>query len=489
MAKLNPNQLTKIRDIDPELISYNIEMTEVTGGTFWKEYTPEQIAGTEEFPPTQDFSELSNLMQVYPPIDLKEKRIRTLAKALGPAHVRVSGSWATNTYYDFDGQTNGKVPAGYQSVMTKEQWDNILEFVKEIDSDLMISVANCPGAHNSDGSWNPEQATMLLNYSRDHGVPVTSSEFMNEPNMLDTGPRKGYLASEYAKDQDDYFTLLKEKFPECRTVGCSACGDDITGGDQQALPAGMRVCSSDEIMGASKMMPDIFSYHCYSGISERGKIFGNHWDVKDVLMEKYLAIPSVAAKYYAKMRDKYCPNAPMWVTETADAGCGGNTWASTYLDIIRYAEELSSFSTITDGALFHNTLASSDYGLLDHVTHLPRPSYWLAWIWNQLVGTTVYDTHEPLREGMHVYAHSRRDGKPGYCYIVINNSKNEETIEIPSESTCYQLSAKELRGKTVLLNGQPLSLTEDEQLPTLEGKPQPTGVSSLPSVSVTFFVL
>ena len=34
----------------------NIEMAEVTGGTFWKAYTPAQIAGTEEVPPITKLS-------------------------------------------------------------------------------------------------------------------------------------------------------------------------------------------------------------------------------------------------------------------------------------------------------------------------------------------------------------------------------------------------------------------------------------------------
>ena len=34
--KLTNSGLTKIRDINPRLMSYNVEMTEVTGGTFWK---------------------------------------------------------------------------------------------------------------------------------------------------------------------------------------------------------------------------------------------------------------------------------------------------------------------------------------------------------------------------------------------------------------------------------------------------------------------
>ena len=31
---LTPNQLKKIRTVDERLMSYNIEMTEITGGTF-----------------------------------------------------------------------------------------------------------------------------------------------------------------------------------------------------------------------------------------------------------------------------------------------------------------------------------------------------------------------------------------------------------------------------------------------------------------------
>ena len=48
-VKLNPNALTELRQMNPRLISYNVEMTEVTGGTFWKAYTDAQIDGTEQF--------------------------------------------------------------------------------------------------------------------------------------------------------------------------------------------------------------------------------------------------------------------------------------------------------------------------------------------------------------------------------------------------------------------------------------------------------
>ena len=53
-VKLNLDSLTELRSIDPCLVSYNVEMTEVTGGTFWKAYTDAKVDGTEEFPVIKD---------------------------------------------------------------------------------------------------------------------------------------------------------------------------------------------------------------------------------------------------------------------------------------------------------------------------------------------------------------------------------------------------------------------------------------------------
>ena len=49
-------QLDELRQIDSRLVSYDVEMTEVTGGTFWSAYTEAQIDGTEEFPVIKDWT-------------------------------------------------------------------------------------------------------------------------------------------------------------------------------------------------------------------------------------------------------------------------------------------------------------------------------------------------------------------------------------------------------------------------------------------------
>ena len=126
-VKLEPDKLTFLRTMNPRLISYNVEMTEVTGGTFWKAYTDAQIDGTEQVPPP-DFSKgMGAMHQWYDPIDTTNPRLIKLAQALGPKWIRVSGTWATRTYYDFDGTG---MPEGYFNHLRKEQWIRLLAWRK-----------------------------------------------------------------------------------------------------------------------------------------------------------------------------------------------------------------------------------------------------------------------------------------------------------------------------------------------------------------------
>ena len=168
--QLSPEKLSISHKIDSRLVSYNVEMTEVTGGTFWKRYTTAQIEGTEPFSVKGDLSNFlssGDLMQWYNPINLYNPKLRYLSKSLGKAWVRVSGSWATKTYYDFDDSTNGVAPEGYQSVLTKKQWIGVLDFVKAINAKLLISVNNCEGLHKASEPWHPGQAKLLFETAKE----------------------------------------------------------------------------------------------------------------------------------------------------------------------------------------------------------------------------------------------------------------------------------------------------------------------------------
>jgi len=494
--QLDPNALKELRSIDPHLVSYNVEMTEVTGGTFWTAYTDAQIDGTEEFPVITDWQDMGKLQQWYDPIDLYNPRLRKLAKDLGTAWVRVSGTWANKTYYDFDGHTDGKVPEGFQNLLTKEQWIGVLEFVKHIGGKLLVSLANCPGIHAANEPWPFEQAELLFSFSRDYGVPISAAEFTNEPNMMAmSGLPQGYTAQDHARDHDIFGAWLRENYPECLFVGPCTVGDiDMFGiGMDQAgggIASALELITTEKLLGDNKVKMDVFSYHYYNGVSERGAAMGGHWPVEKCLSEQYLGVAANCARQYVERRDRYVPGGQMWVTESGDAGCGGNTWAPTYLDVPRTLNELGEFCTVTDGIIFHNTLASSAYGYLDHHDFTPRPNYFAVLLWNRLMGSICYDTGIAVEEGKHVYCHSRKDGQEGYVYLIINNSEEVTTLDLPVDAVRYTLSGDgKMRSRVMCLNGRPLVLGENDELPALEGEKQSAGTVELAPGSCTFLVI
>ena len=489
-----------IRHVDARLVSYNIEMTEITGGTFWKAYTAEQIAGTEEFPPIsniRDVTSMPELTQYYPPINLYDARLRGLAKSLGPAWIRVSGTWATKTYYDFDGATGGKAPEGYASVLTKEQWTGVLDFVRYVGGKLLVSVSNCAGDHPDGGPLNLTQAKKLFGFSHQYGVDIDAVEFMNEPNMLElSGAPAGYTAADYARDQDILYAWVREDYPRCRLVGPCTTGDPDANTEGGGFGAGigslMKVCTTQALLAGTRVPLDVFSYHYYNGISERmaSVMPSAHWPGNQAHSDEYLNVAPNCAKAHCRLRDRFVPGGPIWVTESGDAGGGGDTWASTYLDVLRTLNELGSFSAITDGVIFHNTLASSDYGFLEHGSFRPRPNYFAVLLWNRFMGTAVYDCGNPDREGAHIYCHSRRDEKPGTAYLVINNSLTDRTcVELPKEAMRYTLSAETMRSPVMLLNDRELSVSGICDLPDLTPEKQKPGLLSLAPGSCTFLVL
>ncbi len=495
-------ELSVIRTVNERLMSYNVEFTEVTGGTFWKAYTPGQIAGTEKFfvGGAENIAEaMKALMQVYPPINLYNEKLRKLAAEFGPVWVRVSGTWATKTYYDFEG--TGVTPDGYQNRLTKEQWIGVLDFVKAIGAKLLISVANCEGLHKADEPWNPSQAEQIFRISKEYGVPIDAVEFTNEPNILDvTGFPPNYTAADYARDQDIFHKWVRDNYPGTLIVG--PCSTEGTMGDSKKAESmkgsggiaelSGNVATTDQLMEGTTEKLDIYSYHYYNGISERLEVImpAMHWDADKVLTEQYLAVASLSAKDNAPKRDKYCPGGEMWVTESGDAGGGGDTWASTYADVFRTLNELGTFAVITDGVIFHNTLASSDYGFLKHGTFDPRPNYFAVLLWNRIMGTTVYDTKEEIREGAHVFAHSRRDGKDGIAYLVINNSETDATtLILPKAAEIYKLSADKLRATAMKLNGKELVLGANNELPDMSPVTVEAGELVVAPAEIAFVVM
>ena len=473
---VTPSSLPRVGTVDARFQSYDIEMIEVTGGRFWKPYSskpdaqpaqsPRSGSGT---PPGMD----PNLYEYRPPIDLADARLRKLAAALAPAYLRVSGTWANTTYFADSDEAPTAPPAGFNGVLTRRQWRNVVEFSQAVDARIVTSFAVSSGTRDAAGIWTPDQARRLLAYTHAIGGTIAAAEFMNEPNLAAlAGAPAGYDASAYARDFRIFHRLAEQAAPEMMILGPGTTGETAIAAD---------------LLAASGPGVDALSYHYYGTLSARcsGKS-----SPEAALSEDWLSRTDRALAFYQALRDRLEPGKPIWLTETADAACGGNPWAATFLDTFRYLDQLGRLARAGVQVVMHNTLAASDYGLLDQSTRKPRPDYWGALLWRQLMGTTVLDTGVPTRSGLHVYAHCQRGTPGGVVVLVVNTDRNApHALVLPTVSARYTLDAARLLDADVRLNGRTLALGAADELPDIAGVPAAADIVTFQPVTITFLAI
>src|SRR5438046_493211 len=129
---INLKEMKYLGSVDERYQSCNVEMAEVVGGEFWRPYkTMDSLpSSTSSF----DFSNRNQMFRKLPPINLADKRLMNLAKALAPAYVRVSGSWANTVYFQNNDSPQIKTPEGFVNTLTRNQWKGVIDFVKATNS-------------------------------------------------------------------------------------------------------------------------------------------------------------------------------------------------------------------------------------------------------------------------------------------------------------------------------------------------------------------
>ncbi len=379
---LAPASLPRIATVDERYQSYNVEMAEVIGGNFWKPYDAldvgAQPAISDPSSSTVEMTQIgqgSAMFEARPPADLTKSRLRTLAKALGPAYVRVSGSWANSAYFhDSDDPPLPVPPEGFQGVLTRSQWAGVVAFARAVDARIVSSFAVSQGVRDASGVWTPEQARRLLAYTRSLGGDLAAAEPFNEPNIAEVGGAPGgYNAGTFARDVDVFQRFATSAAPDMLVAGPGSVGEGIA-----LIPASMAMLKSEDLLAAAPPPRfDVFSYHFYGAVSRRCGSMGQALTTSPdaALSEEWLSRTDQVCAYYEGLRDRFQPGRPMWLTETADAACGGNPWAPTFLDSFRYLDQLGRLAKRGVQAVFHNTLASSDYGMLDQTTLEPGPTF------------------------------------------------------------------------------------------------------------------
>jgi hypothetical protein len=346
-------------------------------------------------------------------------------------------------------------------------------------------MATSPGVRDAAGQWQSDQARRFFAYTRSVGGRIAAAEFMNEPTLAAMGgaPR-GYDAAAYGRDFKAFVAFIKNSEPDVMVLGPGSIGETMA--PQSSRPSSSEFINTRDLLAASGSGIDVFSYHHYGAVSQR--CAPGQTTPEAALSEAWLASTDKTRAFYQSLRDEFARDKPIWLTETAEAACGGNPWASTFLDTFRYLDQLGRLARAGVQMVAHNTLAASDYGLLDETTLRPRPNYWAALLWRRLMGTTVLDAG--MHKGMHLYAHCRRGMRGAVTLLAINADRtNAATLQLPVTSERYTLAADDLQSAVVKLNGTVLELGPNDDLPQFSAVTLPPGSVEIEPATITFLTV
>jgi hypothetical protein len=405
--------------------------------------------------------------------------------------MRVSGTWANSTYLADSAEPPATAPPGFGGVLSRQQWKGVVDFAKAVDARLVTSFATSVGTRDPAGVWTPVQARPFLAYTKELGGTIAAAEFMNEPNFASIGGApKGYDAAAYGRDFQVFRAFAKETVPSMLILGPGSVAETMS-------PSVIRVTSivrlktPDLLAATGPGVVDVFSYHHYGTASKRCSGPGMPQMTPDqAFSEEWLGRTDATLAFYKPLRDQFEPGKPFWLTETADAACGGNPWGASFVDTFRYLDQLGRLAKQGVQVVAHNTLAASDYGLLDGKTVSPRPNYWGALLWRRLMGTTVLDSGVPLRAGLHAYAHCLRGTRGGVALLLINNDKTaSQTLRLMTPAETYTLSSPNPESAQVWLNGTELNWDGKTDLPRLQGATTKAGDVPLAPATIMFLAV
>lgn len=467
---LSLGSLEQIGTVDERYQGYNVEMVEVTGGRFWAPY-----GGPE-----------GERYRQRPPTDLTSERLTALASHLAPSLMRISGTWANNTYLEAEGETLTSPPAGFVQVLTRERWRNAVTFSQAADAPIVTSFAVSNGTRRADGRWEPEQAQRLLDLTRQAGGTLYAAEFFNETNIPSAAPEmpQGYSADDYAADFAIFRQWADQAAPEMLVLGHGGIGEGslLKGGPVSDLG----FVSSEDMASRTPGTLDVVSYHFYGAVSQRCNTMGVPTaDKEAALTPAWLDLTLADYDFYADLRDKYEPGKPIWNTETAQAACGGSPWASSFLDSFRYLNQLAVLAQRGAQVVMHNTLTASDYALIDQDTLSPRPNYWAAVLWRRLMGREVLASPQSSTPGLRLFAHCLRGTPGGVAVLALNTGENEAQLAVGDKAMAWVMASTPLDAGSVTVNDKAPALAQSGDLTGLEGA-EVGGDLSLPGHQIAF---
>ncbi|XWS69651.1 hypothetical protein CRYUN_Cryun04dG0197400 [Craigia yunnanensis] len=431
-------------------------------------------------------------------LDLKKKIIENAIKAFNPLRIRLGGSLQDQVVYKvgrvkncprFKKREDGLFGFS-RGCLPLERWDELNNLFNQTGAKVTFGLNALIGRKESKtekglwvGDWQSQNAREFMKYTISKGYKIDSYEFGNELCGAGIGARVG--AEQYGKDVIALKNLVKELHPDPKTQP-KVLGP---GGfyDEKWFNTFLEVSGQEVVDG--------ITHHIYNlGPGDDPNLITK---IQDPFFLNQVA---QTYKDVSKAVDKFGPWSGAWVSEAGGAfNSGGKDVSPTFADGFWYLDQLGMTSTYNHKVFCRQTFIGGNYALLDTTTFIPNPDYYGALLWHRLMGSAVLAVTQDANPNLRVYAHCAKK-KPGISLIFINlskdssfnvtlsNDENLHTMRRNLESAGVVRSNLEFRGyqnreeyhltplggdiqsDIVLLNDDPLVLTDSADIPAMDPK-------------------
>lgn len=455
-----------VGEVAPQYLSFAIDMSQVVAGRWWN--------------PRADQVETGSGTVHAPLFDFHQPRLDLLTRALAPAYLRIGGSESDKVCYDLraDGDAPPRIPPGYQSVLTRQQWDAVHGFAQRNGLQVVCTLNAGPACRRSDGSWNEENAAELMTYTMQQGQAVAVWELGNEVNVFWSVHGLGSEVSvdQYRQDVNKARELVDRCSPGAKLAGQGSAVWPVLG-----EPLSFFFGFLPSYLQQTGDVLDVVSWHYYPQQSRRGPAASRRACPSRLLDPRNLDEAGYWAEKMRMWRNRWAPGKQLWLGETGNAQFGGEPGVSdAYIGGLWWLDQLGLLARLGHDVVVRQTLCGMNYGLIDDEGLEPRPDYWNSLLWKRLMGTRVYTAQATgeHRGKMRVYAQSTPGAEDGAVTVLAINldHRRSATLSFPGleghRCEIYQVTSPDVLGKTVLLNGTELKVRGDGHLPEISGTEQ-----------------
>ncbi|KAI3785668.1 hypothetical protein L1987_44792 [Smallanthus sonchifolius] len=435
-------------------------------------------------------------------LDLSHPFLAKAVQAFKLMRIRVGGSLQDQVLYNvgsYSGPCHAftKIKGGLfgfsKGCLPMRRWDELNHFFNKTRALVTFGLNALHGRHQIKrgvwgGDWNSSNTLDFIKYTVSKGYQIESWEFGNELSGKGIGAM--VYAEQYGSDLIELRGIIDNLYRKFQPKPLLVAPGGFF--DKQRFSKLLQISGSEIV--------DVMTHHMYNlgpGVDRNL--------VKKILDPHFLSRPSVTFTGLQQTINMDGPWASAWIGESGGAyNSGGLHVSDTFVTF-----KLGMAAKYHTKVYCRQTLIGGNYGLLNKTTLMPNPDYYCALLWHRLMGTGVLAVDRVnIAPHLRTYAHCSK-GKPGITLLLINLSNQthftldvhnilnmnlhttqHKTLKkktsvvhnlkttvswVGSKSTDENLSREEyhltprhgnIQSKTMVLNGVPLELTKNGDLPS-----------------------